>query len=150
MWLWLLGVRGWIKSNWKWLLPIILVIAAYFVISHVVSNIKEEAYKNGVTFERARYEEIIKKEDKKNREFEATLRGIVTEFGEKAVQEAIARSKKETVYQNRVETIIRDKPIYTDCKADQEVIDSRNIIRKLGPPKVSKREDGSVRVEFAS
>ena len=122
-----------VLANLRWLLPvagaIVLLLSAWWY----VSSVKAEAYKQGVADEKARYEQIIAAEDKKNREFEAVLKNVITEYGQQAVAEAAKRVKKETIHTRSIETIIRDNPVYTECKADQQVLDNRNAIRSLGP-----------------
>lgn len=145
-------IKQFVLDNWKILLPIILVIIAYFYISNLISNAKEEAYNKGVVAERTVWNNRVSEEDRKNREFEKIIRSAITDFGEKAVKEAAARISKETVYKNTIETLVKDNPVYVECKADQNLIDARNAIRDLGPPKgakaVSVDDKGVIRMEF--
>jgi hypothetical protein len=129
----MIGVVPFVVANFRWLIPligaIVILMSGYFY----VAGVKKEAYAAGVSFERARFEQIIAAEESKNREFDERINTAIAEFGRKAVTEAASRIKKETVHTKTIETIIRDNPIYIDCKADKEVIDNRNSIRKLGP-----------------
>jgi hypothetical protein len=43
------------------------------------------------------------------------------------------RRDTEIIRENRINTIIQEKPIYTECKVDQEVVDQQNAIKALGP-----------------
>lgn len=124
-----------ITSNLRWLLPLAGAIAVFISAWWYISSVKEEAYAKGVTDERSRYEQIIVAEDVKNRKFEDQLNKAIASYGRRVVDEAAKRVQKETVYTKTIETIIKDNPVYIDCKADKEVIDNRNSIRSLGPAK---------------
>jgi len=108
-------------------------IALFTSAWYYIQGVKKDAYDTGVKDEHARYEQVISNEEAKNRQFEDQLNKAITQFGQKAVSAAADRVKKETVHTHTIETIIRDNPIYKDCKADKEVIDNRNAIRSLGP-----------------
>lgn len=126
----LLGIGEIIKEfflrNWKWLIPLIALIASFFIVSNIY-------YDKGVMDERVQWEEKVKKESESNRKFEKLIYDAIATFGADAVNKAIERTSKETVYKEKIQTIIKDNPIYSSCIVDQEVIDSRNAIRALGP-----------------
>lgn len=122
-----------IRSNLRWIIPFIGITILCLSAWHYVEVMKKTAYDNGVKDERARYEQIIAAEESKNRRFEGQLNKAISQFGQKAISAAADRVKKETVHTHTVETVIRDNPIYKDCKADKEVIDNRNAIRSFGP-----------------
>lgn len=127
----------------KYLLPLAVIVGLTISAFLLVNGLRKSAYNEGVHTERAAWVAKKAEAEAKNRAFESTLRDIVETFGKDAVEKAAKRVSKETVYLNKVESIIKEKPIYTECKADQEVIDSRNAIR-AGVP-----SDGAVvRVEF--
>lgn len=124
-------IRDFFLQNWKWLLPILIVIGSYFYVKHLIN----EAYDNGVAAEKLRWEERAKIENAANRQTEQTLQNIVNNFGTKIIQDTAVRTAKEQTHTDRINTIIRENTIYEECKVDQEVIDMRNEIRALGPEK---------------
>lgn len=131
----LLGIGKFLKDffiqNWKWIVPIIALILVYFYIHHLINN----AYKQGEAAEKHRWELKIEEENRQNREFEQKLSNVISEFGNKLAAQTAERVAKEQLHTNTIETIIRDNPIYTDCKVDQTIINERNAIRALGPEK---------------
>ena len=126
----LLRVGSYIKDffllNWKWLVPLIAIIIAFFVVSN-------HYYDKGVTEERASWEKRIESEDIRNRKFESKINDAITKFGTKVKKEAETRVTKETIYKNKIETIVKENLVYTQCLVDQEILDSRNAIRAQGP-----------------
>ena len=124
---------GFIKSNFKWLLPLLLLVAVVFFVNRAIGNMKEAAYNEGYAKKTEEVNKAIAEENKRNREFEQKLELAITNYGEKVVEQASIRNKKETVFTNKIQTIVTEKPIYTECKVDQEVTDARNEIRRLGP-----------------
>ena len=124
-----------VTANLRWLLPLVGAVVILMSAWYYIAGVKREAYANGVTDERTRYEQIIVAEDAKNRKFEGQLNKAIADYGRRAVDEAAKRGKSETVHTKTIETIIKDNPVYIDCKADKEVVDNRNSIRALGPTK---------------
>lgn len=126
----LLGIGKFLKDfflqNWKWLVPLLLIIAGFLWT-------KEHYYNLGEATEKAAWEERIKKETEKNQKLTQALTLSVSNYGILAAKLNEARTQKETVYQNRIDTIIKEKPIYTECKVDQEILDAQNSIKALGP-----------------
>lgn len=119
-------IGNFISNNWKWLLPTLALIISFFVVS-------DKYYDKGIAEERAKWEARVAVEDAKNREFEALIVNVVSTFGKNAVEEALKRVKTETVYRDRLQTIVKNNPVYTSCVVDQEVLNNRNAIRQLGP-----------------
>lgn len=126
-------IFGFVKSNFKWLLPLLLLVAVAFFVNRAIGNMKEAAYNEGYAKKTEEVNKAIAEENKRNREFEQKLELAITNYGEKVVEQAYIRNKKETVFTNKIQTIVTEKPIYTECKVDQEVTDARNEIRRLGP-----------------
>lgn len=126
-------VIGFVKSNFKWLVPVLLLVAVAFFVNRAVDNMKEEAYKSGYAKKSDEVKKAIAEENKKNREFEQKLEIAITKYGEKVLDQSTKRIEKETIHTNKIQTIVTEKPIYTQCVVDQEVTDARNEIRKLGP-----------------
>lgn len=126
----LLGIGKFLKEfflqNWKWLVPLILVIAAFLWT-------KEHYYSLGQATEKAAWEEKIKIEAEKNQKLTEAISLSVSNFGTLAAKLDEARVQKETIHEERINTIIKDNPIYTECKVDQEVLNEQNAIKALGP-----------------
>lgn len=129
----MIGIVSFVISNLRWLLPILGIAALFISAWKYVSDVKEDAYKKGIADEKTRTEQIVAAENAKNREFEIMLQNAIAEYGTKAVEEAAKRVKKETIHTRTIETIVRDNPIYAECKAEPQVLENRNIIRSLGP-----------------
>lgn len=129
----LLGLGKLIKQlvfqNWKVFIGIALIIGAYYYVNHV----KHVAYQSGRNDVVAEVKAETEKENNQNRIFEQKLQTIVDTYGKTAVQEASKRIEKETIQTNTIQTLVKEKPIYTECKVDQAVTDARNAIRDLGP-----------------
>ena len=117
----------------KWILPILLVIGLGFFINRAVDNMQKAAYEQGYAKKSDEVKKKTEKQNKLNREFEQTLGTSTVKYGERKDEKARERIKTEVVYKDRIETIIVEKPIYNECKVDQEVTDARNEIRRLGP-----------------
>lgn len=126
-------IKEFFKNNWKWIVPLILVVLFYFFITDKINDAREEGYTAGIAFEKSEQAKRVAIENESNRKFEAMLNTSISKFGRKAVEEAIQRVSKETVYKEKITTMVRDNPIYQDCKVEQEVLDARNEIRRLGP-----------------
>lgn len=126
----LLGIgkflRDFFLQNWKWLVPLILLIAGFLWT-------KDHYYDLGRDNEKAAWEERIKQEEEKNKKLTDLLSTSVTNFGLLAKKEDEQRVNREIIRENRINTIIEEKPIYQECKVDQEVLDEQNAIKALGP-----------------
>jgi uncharacterized protein YlxW (UPF0749 family) len=126
----LLGIGKFLKefflNNWKWIVPLALVIAAFLWT-------KEHYYTEGLNEERATWEKKLEAERKRNQELTQALSSSVATFGEVVKTRNEERVSTETIRENRINTIIEEKPVYTECKVDQEVVDQQNAIKALGP-----------------
>lgn len=127
----LLGIgkflRDFFLQNWKWLVPLLLLIAGFFWT-------KEHYYNIGVNEERTVWEKRLEAERKKNEQLTQALFSSVDTFGKVVNTRNEERINNEIVRETRINTII-EKPIYTECKVDQEVIDEQNALKALGPKK---------------
>jgi bifunctional pyridoxal-dependent enzyme with beta-cystathionase and maltose regulon repressor activities len=126
-------VFGFVKSNFKWIGPLLLLAALAFFVNRAIDNMKEEAYNSGYAKKTEEVKKAIAEENKRNREFEQKLDIAITKYGERVVEESKRRIEKERIHTNNIETIVTERPIYTQCEVDQDVTDARNEIRKMGP-----------------
>jgi len=120
----LLGIRKLLLNNWKWVLPAVAIVAAFFIVSNTY-------YNKGIAMERATWETRIKAESIKNAIRTKIIANTVAEYGENKKKEVEIRVKKEAVYKDRIVTLIKEIP--ADCEVSQEILDSRNAIRAQGP-----------------
>lgn len=138
----LLGVGKALKkffiANWKIIVPIMAAIALYFFVVDKIDDARVEGYNSGIAFQKAEHKKAIDEENEFNRKFEQKMGETLATFVENITREAQVRVVKENTLERRVETIVRDNPVYTQCVVDQEVIDARNEIRKLGPQEKSE------------
>jgi len=127
----LLGIgkflRDFFLQNWKWLVPLLLLIAGFFWT-------KEHYYNIGLNEERTVWEKRLEAERKKNEQLTQALFSSVDTFGKVVNTRNEERINNEIVRETRINTII-EKPIYTECKVDQEVLDEQNALKALGPKK---------------
>lgn len=119
-------IGNFISNNWKWLLPTVALVISFFVVS-------DKYYDKGVLEERTKWEERVKLEEANRKSFETLIANTVATFGKDAVEEALKRVEKETVYRDRIRTKVLNNPVYTSCVVEQSVIDDRNAIRAQGP-----------------
>lgn len=126
----LLGVGKFVKEfvlqNWQWIVPLALAFAAFLWT-------KDHYYNLGTSDERVTWEAKVDKERKRNEELTAGLLTSVDNFGKLADKENSERVSKEVIRENRINTIIEEKPIYQECKVDQDILDELNAIKALGP-----------------
>ena len=99
-------------------------MAAFFIVSSTY-------YDKGIQAERATWEARVKAESAKNVETTKETKTAVVDYGAAKQKETEIRIKKETVYKDRILTLIKEIP--ADCKVSQEILDSRNAIRAQGP-----------------
>ena len=127
----LLGIgkflRDFFLQNWKWLVPLLLLIAGFFWT-------KEHYYNIGLNEERTVWEKRLEAERKKNEQLTQALFSSVDTFSKVVNTRNEERINNEIVRETRINTII-EKPIYTECKVDQEVLDEQNALKALGPKK---------------
>lgn len=126
----LLGIgkflRDFFLQNWKWLVPLIVVIVAFLWT-------KDHYYDLGQSEERTVWEAKVEAERKRNEELTKALASSVATF-EKVINERnTERTNTEVIRENRINTIIQEKPIYQECKVDQEVVDEQNALKAMGP-----------------
>ena len=128
----LLGIGKYIKNifsqNWKWLVPLLLLIAGFLWT-------KEHYYNVGLDEERSAWEKKLDIEKKKNEQLTEALSNSVNTFAKIVDGRNEDRVSNETVRETRINTII-EKPIYAECKVDQEVVDEQNALKALGPKKL--------------
>ena len=114
------------KTLWKLAGAIILAL----VIIAGVTKTYTDTYNRGVLAERAVWVQKAKAQAEANKQFELTLANTIKTYGLQVLDESAKRVDKETIYKNKIETIIKDNPIYIQCKVDQQVLDYRNNIRE--------------------
>lgn len=126
----LLGFGKFLKEfflqNWKWLVPLILATLAFLWT-------KDHYYDLGVDEERAVWEKKLEVERKRNDYLTKALSSSVETFGKAVETRNEDRTSKEVIRESRINAIVEEKPIYIDCKVDQEVVDEQNAIKALGP-----------------
>lgn len=113
-------------NNWKWLVPLILAGAAFLWT-------KNHYYDLGQDDERVVWEKRIEEERKRNEELTKLLASSVDTFGKVVETRNEERRDKETVRETRINTIVEERPVYKECKVDQEVIDDQNALKAMGP-----------------
>lgn len=126
---WLLTAGNFVKANWKVFAAIGLVLAAFFWYKGQM----RQAYKNGKADCNAEWVKKIDAENKKNREFEKELQKDLSGLGQKIDETNAARVIRENTHKETIREIIKDNPIYTECKVEPKILDERNKIRALGP-----------------
>lgn len=126
----LLGIGKFLKefflNNWKWLVPLILAIAAFLWT-------RDHYYDLGTDTERATWEKRVEAERKRNEELTRLLGASVETFGKVVETRNEERRDTEIIRETRINTIVEDNPIYTECVVDQEVIDEQNALKAMGP-----------------
>lgn len=126
----LLGIgkflREFFLDNWKWIVPLLLVFATFLWT-------KNHYYDLGVEKTRAEWEAKVEAERKKNEALTQKLIVSVQDFGKAAEARNETRLVKENTHETRINTIIEEKPIYTECKVDEDVLTEQNAIKALGP-----------------
>lgn len=126
----LLGFGKFLKEfflqNWKWLVPLILATLAFLWT-------KDHYYDLGVDEERAVWEKKLEVERKRNDYLTKALSSSVETFGKAVETRNEDRTSKEVIRESKINTIVEEKPVYIECKVDQEVIDEQNAIKAMGP-----------------
>ena len=110
---------------WKIVLPVVIIVVEFFVVSNIY-------YNKGVTTERAKWELRIKQETEKNKKLTDQIAKATADYGILAAKQNEARVLKEVIHENKINTIIREKPVYKDCKTDANVLSELNAIRSAG------------------
>lgn len=121
-----LAVTSFVSKNWKWMLPVLALFLTFlFVRNHYYDLGREE--------ERTQWGARIAKEEAKNRKLTDMLETSVSSFAELKDQENDERISREIIRENRISTIVEQKPVYSECKIDQEILDEQNALKELGP-----------------
>lgn len=119
-------LRDFFIHNWKWLVPLILVVLGFlWTRDHYLDQGKAE--------EKVVWEKKVEKERLRNEKLTELLAGSVTIFAEAAGTRNEDRVEKETILETRINTIVEEKPIYEQCLVDQEIIDEQNALKEMGP-----------------
>lgn len=126
----LLGLGKFLKDfflqNWKWLVPLAAVIAGFFWT-------KEHYYTQGREDCRVEWEKKVEKETKKNEKLTNQLVDNNKMVGEIFQKDKEERNNKETIHTSKIETIIKDNPVYTQCVVDKAILEEQNSMKNLGP-----------------
>lgn len=126
----LLGVgkflRNFFLQNWKWLVPLLLIVTGFLWT-------KEHYYTLGQDTERAAWDSRIKEEAEKNKKLSDLLATSLNNYGQLVQKETDTRVQKEITHEQRINTIIQEKPIYSQCVIDKEVLSEQNSLKALGP-----------------
>lgn len=126
----LLGIGKFLKEfflqNWKWLVPLILIVSGFLWT-------KEHYYTLGQDTERVVWENKVKEETEKNKKLSDLLSVSLSNFGQLVQKESDTRVQKEITHEQRINTIIQEKPVYTQCVIDKEVLNEQNALKALGP-----------------
>ena len=126
----LLGIGKFLKDfflqNWKWLVPLLLIISGFLWT-------KEHYYTLGQDTERVVWETKIKEETEKNKKLSDLLATSLSNLGQLVQKESDIRVQKEITHEQRINTIIQEKPIYSQCVIDKEVLNEQNALKALGP-----------------
>lgn len=112
-------------KHWKIVLPVIIIIVEFFVVSNIY-------YDKGVSDEKAKWEQRIKIETEKNKKLTDQIAQGTLDYGKLAAEKDKVRVEKETIHENRINTIIQEKPVYKECKTDMDVLSELNAIRSAG------------------
>lgn len=127
------GAMKFIAANWKWVLPLILAIIAYFWVVDAISDARKEGYKSGFDAAEVQFKEQVAQENIRNRKFEDRLKVVLGGWGETIIKEASERNTKEITLKETLRETIKNNTVYEQCVADAQAIEIRNSIRKLGP-----------------
>lgn len=126
----LLGLGKFLKDfflqNWKWLVPLAAVIAGFFWT-------KEYYYTQGREETRTEWEKKVEKETLKNEKLTNQLVDNNKMVGEIFQKDKEERNSKEVTHTSKIETIIKDNPVYTQCVVDKAILEEQNSIKNLGP-----------------
>lgn len=99
----------------------------------VIALVLVATYSKGVSNERYSWEEKVRAEAAKNSSITQKVDNSVEKVGEAITAKNKIRIQKEIVYKDRIEMVIKDNPIYSECKIDKEVLDAQNSLKALGP-----------------
>jgi uncharacterized protein YlxW (UPF0749 family) len=119
-------VKSFILANWKWLLPLAAVVLGFLWT-------KDHYYDLGRETERTKWEKLVQKEKERNEKLSNSLLDSVDTFSKAVETRNEDRVQKETIRETRINTIVEEKPIYKECKIDQEVLNEQNALKAMGP-----------------
>jgi hypothetical protein len=123
--MWILA-KHFLLANWKWISVLAIIVGAFLFL-------KSHYYNEGRLAEQTKWEKAIKKEQERNDKLTGMIEASVDSYGKLAEKENKERVQKEIIRKNEINTIIQEKPVYIQCKVDQEVVDQQNQIKALGP-----------------
>ena len=126
-------VSAFLFKNWKYIGIALAIIGAFFWVQSEIKHMKQKAYDSGVASERTRINEIIAKENDKNRKIEEQVSKAIDDFVVKIDKTEKTRVVKENTYTDTIKEIVNNNTVYEECKVSQEVLDEKNKIRDLGP-----------------
>lgn len=112
-------------KHWKIVLPVVIIIVEFFVVSNIY-------YDKGVSNEKAKWEQRIKIEAEKNKKLTDQIAQGTLDYGKLVAEKDKVRVQKEIIHENRINTIIQEKPVYKECKTDMDVLSQLNAIRSAG------------------
>lgn len=119
-------VKSFILANWKWLLPLVAAVLAFLWT-------KDHYYDLGRETERTKWEKLVQKEKERNEKLSNSLLDSVDTFSKAVETRNEDRVQKETIRETRINTIVEEKPIYKECRIDQEVLNEQNALKAMGP-----------------
>lgn len=115
-------IKDFVVKNWKIALPLIAVLVIFFWT-------KEHYYKKGSEDTRVEWEARVKKETDKNEKLNNKLIASLEERNKQFLEDKSSRQQREKTHTERIETIIKQNPVYTQCVVDQAVLDSQNDLK---------------------
>ena len=119
-------LKDFFLQNWKWLVPLAAVIAGFFWT-------KEHYYTQGREDCRVEWKKKVEEENIKNEKLTNQLVDNSKMVGEIFQKDKEERNNKETVHTSKIETIIKDNPVYTQCVVDKAIVEEQNSMKNLGP-----------------
>lgn len=122
------AIKSFFLDNWKWLVPLILVVAAFLWT-------RDHYYNAGKLDERTEWEEKLDKERARNQSLTNSLLETTSTLGKISAERNNERVQAETIRENTIRTIVENNTVYEECKVDQEVIDAQNELKAMGPDK---------------
>lgn len=113
---------------WKYLLPLLAAIAAYFAYQHQITKVHDAAFIEGkeaaaVEVQKA-FELVMLARNERIKQLEAQVK----DYDLRLAAADKARLAKETVIKDRIEDKLKEVP---DCKIDQSLIQDLNKLRAL-------------------
>lgn len=122
-----------IKSNFKYIAPLLLVVGAFFYASHLIDNAYERGELAGEITTNKKWEEVVKEKDKEYRQLEVSNARTVDSFGKTVERLKQERAEVSRTYTHTIEQVLASDPRYLSCTATPELITELNNIRRQGP-----------------